>query len=400
MNMLLGGMEMEDRYYGGFGGIFVPEMMVPELKKINCNFEVLVNNPEFLKEYKRLLIDFAGRPTPLYYAKNVSDDLGFKVYLKREDLLHTGAHKINNTIGQGLLAKYMGKKEIIAETGAGQHGVATAVIGSMLGIKVKVFMGEKDYERQKLNVFRMKLFGSEVIKVKNGSRTLKDAVNEALRYYLANVNDSYYLIGSVVGPYPYPKIVEYFQRVIGMEVKKQILNIENRLPDYIVACVGGGSNSIGIFHEFINEKCVKLIGVEAGGDGIKHGKTLSEGNIGIFQGSKSYVLQNNDGQIQEAYSISAGLDYPGVGPVHSHLKDIGRAEYSSVTDQDAIEGLKYLSEKEGILPALESAHVIGYLLKNKDKFEKGSIIIVNLSGRGDKDVHQLIEFMEEDNNGN
>jgi len=376
--------------FGEFGGIFIPEMMISAMEELEKAYLEYFNTEKFQNELNKLLKDFAGRPSPLYYAKNMSEDLGFKVYLKREDLLHTGAHKINNTLGQGLLAKYMGKKEIIAETGAGQHGVATAVVGSLLGIPVKVFMGTKDVERQKLNVYRMKLFGAEVIPVEVGSKTLKEAVNEALRYFLANVEKTYYLIGSVVGPHPYPKIVQEFQSVIGKETKKQILELEGKLPNVIVACVGGGSNAIGIFSEFLEDD-VKLIGVEAGGIGEKHGKSLGKGSVGIFHGSKSYVLQDLDGQIQEAHSISAGLDYPGVGPVHSYLKDACKAEYGSVTDEESLVGLKYLCEKEGILPALESAHAVAYVLKNKDKFSKNDIVVVNLSGRGDKDVNQIIE---------
>ena len=385
------GKENESTKFGQFGGLFVPEMMVPAQKELNEAFTKYASDKEFKKELDYLLKEFAGRPTRLYYAENMSKDLGFKVYLKREDLLHSGAHKINNTLGQGLLAKRMGKKEVIAETGAGQHGVATAMAGALLKIPVKVFMGEVDVERQKLNVYRMKLFGAEVIPVTSGSRTLKDAVNEALRYYLTNVETCYYLIGSVVGPHPYPKIVQHFQKIIGKETKEQILEKEKRLPTAVVACVGGGSNSIGIFDAFLKDKEVKLIGVEAGGNGLKHGKTLGEGSVGIFQGSKSYVLQTKDGQIEEAHSISAGLDYPGVGPIHSYLKDTGRATYESATDNEAINAVRYLSKMEGILPALESAHAIAYVTKNKSKFKKEDIVIICLSGRGDKDVNQLIE---------
>jgi tryptophan synthase beta chain len=376
--------------FGEFGGLFVPEMMIPAQKELEESFEKYKNDIEFKKELDELLKEFAGRETPLYFAKNISKKLGFKIYLKREDLLHSGAHKINNTLGQALLAKRMNKKEIIAETGAGQHGVATAIAGALIGLPVKVFMGEKDVARQKLNVYRMQLFGAEVISVKNGSRTLKDAVNEALRYYLANVETCYYLIGSVVGPYPYPEIVQHFQKIIGEEAKEQMLKKEGRMPSAIIACVGGGSNAIGIFNAFLEEE-VKLIGVEAGGNEEKHGKTLSEGTIGFFQGSKSYVLQTNDGQILEAHSISAGLDYPGVGPVHSFLKDSKRAIYSSATDKEALVALDYLCKNEGILPALESSHAIAYLLKHKDEFDSNDIVIINLSGRGDKDVTQLME---------
>ncbi|MEA3515436.1 MAG: tryptophan synthase subunit beta [Nanoarchaeota archaeon] len=376
--------------FGQFGGIYIPEIMVPAMEELEDAYIEYANTTEFEAELNALLETFAGRSTPLYYAKNMSKDVGFKVYLKREDLLHTGAHKINNTLGQALLAKYMNKKEIIAETGAGQHGVATAVAGALLNIPVKVFMGTKDIERQKLNVFRMKLFGAEVIPVESGSRSLKDAVNEALRYFIANVRTSYYLLGSVVGPHPYPMIVQRFQSIIGKETKKQILESESRLPDAIIACVGGGSNSIGIFGEFLEDN-VKLIGVEAGGVDDKHCKTLTAGTVGVFQGSKSYVLQDSDGQIHEAHSISAGLDYPGVGPIHSFLKDSKRVVYGSISDNEALSSLHYLSQAEGILPALESAHAIAYLLKHKGDFKKDNLVIINLSGRGDKDVNQIME---------
>lgn len=380
--------------FGEYGGVYVPEMMVSAMQEIETAFKKSKTDKKFNKELNYLLKEYAGRETPLYLAENVSKDLGFKVYLKREDLLHGGAHKTNNALGQALLAKQMGKTNIIAETGAGQHGVATAMVGALLGMKVKVFMGAVDVERQKLNVYRMKLFGAEVIPVTSGSKTLKDAVNEALRYFLANVTTTYYLIGSVVGPHPYPTIVQHYQKIIGKEARAQILKKEKKLPTVVMACVGGGSNAIGIFDAFIPDKKVRLIGIEAGGIKEKHGKTLEEGSVGIFHGSKSYVLQNKDGQIQEAHSISAGLDYPGVGPAHAYLKATGRAEYYSATDDEAVMAVKYLSLKEGIIPALESAHAIGYLIHNKDKFNKNDIVIVNLSGRGDKDVNQLIEREE------
>jgi len=376
--------------FGEFGGIFIPEMMIPAMEELEGAFIKYAKTEAFQNELNNLLKNYAGRPTPLYFAENMSKEIGFKVYLKREDLLHTGAHKINNTLGQGLLAKYMGKKEIIAETGAGQHGVATAVVGALLKMPVKIFMGTKDIERQKLNVYRMKLFGAEVIPIEAGSKTLKDAVNEALRYFLANVEKTYYLLGSAVGPHPYPKIVQEFQSIIGKETKKQILEKESRLPTAIIACVGGGSNAIGIFNEFLEDKEVRLIGVEAGGNKEKHGKSLEEGTIGVFQGSKSYVLQDNDGQIQEAHSISAGLDYPGVSPIHSFLKDSKRAVYDSMNDEEALSALKYLCKIEGILPALESAHAVAYVLKHKGEFKKEDIVIINLSGRGDKDVDQIM----------
>jgi len=365
--------------------------MMPAQKKLEEAFNKYALSKEFQEELNNLLKEFAGRETNLYYAKNMSEDMGCKIYLKREDLLHSGAHKINNALGQALLAKKMGKKEIIAETGAGQHGVATAIVGALFKIPVKVFMGEIDVKRQALNVYRMKLFGAEVISVTSGSRTLKDAGNEALRYYLANVENCYYLIGSVVGPHPYPKIVQHFQKVIGQEIKKQILQKEKKLPSRIVACIGGGSNAIGAFDEFLNDKTVKLVGIEAGGNGVKHGKTLGEGTVGVFQGSKSYLLQTKDGQVLEAHSISAGLDYPGVGPVHSYLKDSKRAIYESATDDEAVNALKYLCKMEGILPALESSHAIAYVIRNKGKFNRDEIIVINLSGRGDKDVNQLLE---------
>lgn len=379
-----------EKYYGDFGGMFVPEMMTTPLKKIDKEFEKIKKDKKFKSELDFLLKEFVGRPSRLTYAKNMSEDIGCKIYLKREDLLHSGAHKINNTLGQALLAKKLGAKEIIAETGAGQHGVATAIAGSIVKLPVKVFMGSKDIKRQEMNVYRMKLFGAVVIPAESGSKTLKDAVNEALRYYLANSKNSYYLIGSIVGPYPYPKIVKYFQKIISKEIKKQILKKEKRLPTHVVAPVGGGSNAIGAFNSFINTK-TKLIGVEAGGDEIKHGATLSKGTVGIFQGTKSYVLQDENGQIKEAHSISAGLDYPGVGPIHSYLKDAKKAEYVSVTDKEAVNALKYLCRTEGILPALESAHAVAYVLKNKKNFKKSDLVVINISGRGDKDVEQLIE---------
>lgn len=377
--------------FGEFGGQFIPEMMMPAQKALEEAFNKYAFTSEFQKELDYLLKEFAGRETPLYFAENMSKDIGCKVYLKREDLLHSGAHKINNALGQALLAKKMGKKEIIAETGAGQHGVATAIVGALFKIPVKVFMGEIDVKRQALNVYRMKLFGAEVISVTSGSKTLKDAGNEAMRYYLANVETCYYLIGSAVGPHPYPKIVQHFQKVIGKEIKEQILAKEKKLPSVIVACIGGGSNAIGAFDNFLNDKSVKLVGIEAGGNGVKHGKTLGEGTIGIFQGSKSYLLQTKDGQVCEAHSISAGLDYPGVGPVHSFLKDSKRGTYESATDDEAVKALRYLCKMEGILPALESSHAIAYVLRNKGKFKKEDIVVINLSGRGDKDVNQLLE---------
>ena len=373
--------------FGEFGGQFVPEMLIPPLKELEKAYEEAKNSEEFRKELNHYLSSYAGRPTPLYYARNLSKELGAKIYLKREDLLHGGAHKINNTIGQALLAKYMGKERLIAETGAGQHGVATAIAGALFGMDVEIYMGAEDVERQKMNVFRMELLGAKVTPVKSGSQTLKDAINEALRDWVATFDTTHYLIGSVVGPHPYPTIVRDFQSVIGREAKKQILKLEGRLPDAVIACVGGGSNAIGIFHEFIKDD-VMLIGVEAAGKGIetgKHSASLCAGEKGVLHGMLSYFLQDEDGQILATHSIAAGLDYPGVGPEHAWLKEIGRVEYVSVTDEDALKAFLMLSKTEGILPALESAHALAYATEIAEEL-KGGIIIVNLSGRGDKDL--------------
>jgi len=384
-------------YFGDFGGTFVSELFIPALEELEASFIKLKKNKKFIQEFKLLLKDYAGRPTPLYHAANLSKKFGCKVYLKREDLLHGGAHKTNNTIGQGLLAKYMGKKELIAETGAGQHGFAVAMIGALLGLPVKVFMGAKDIERQAPNVMRMKMCGAEVISVESGSKTLKDAINEAMRYWVSHLDDTFYVFGTAAGPHPYPSIVEFFQKIIGQEMKKQILQKENRLPKAIIACVGGGSNAIGAFNAFIPHKEVELIGVEPAGHGLnteKHGAPLSKGSVGILHGSKSYLLQNADGQIKEAHSISAGLDYPGVGPKHSHLKDIGRAKYVAITDDEAIKALQLLCETEGIIPALESSHAIAYAQKYAKKCDKNDVIIINLSGRGDKDLNHVAEYLK------
>jgi tryptophan synthase beta chain len=372
-----------DRY----GGQFVPETLMPALKELEKVYNKLKDDPKFKRELEHYLHEYVGRPTPLYLAEQLSRKLGIKVYLKREDLAHTGAHKINNTVGQALLAKYMGKTRVIAETGAGQHGVATATAAAMLGLTCDVYMGTKDMERQRLNVFRMRLLGANLIPVKSGSCTLKDAINEALRDWTTNVRTTHYLLGSVVGPHPYPMIVRNFQRVIGSEARKQILEAEGRLPDAIVACVGGGSNSIGIFYDFLDDP-VELYGVEAGGKGLKTGKhaaPLSAGSEGVFHGFHSYVMQDDFGQILPTHSISAGLDYPGVGPEHALMKLRRRVIYDSVTDDDAIKAFKLLSETEGILPALEPAHAIAYLKKMSSKF-RDKVVIINLSGRGDKDV--------------
>ena len=382
-----------------YGGKYVPETLMAALSELEENYYKIKNDPSFQEEFNKLLREYVGRPTPLQYAEGFSKYLGngIKVYLKREDLNHTGAHKINNALGQALLAKRMGKKRIIAETGAGQHGVATATACAFLGLECVVYMGEEDVRRQALNVFRMELLGAKVEVVKSGSRTLKDAVNEATRDWVTNVRTTHYIIGSAVGPHPYPEMVRDFQSVIGRETKEQILKSENRLPDTIVACVGGGSNAIGIFYPFIEDEDVRLVGVEAGGYGLdtdKHAATLCKGTVGILHGAKSYLLQTEDGQITPTHSVSAGLDYPGVGPEHTLLKDINRAEYYAVTDDEALEAFQILSRTEGIIPALESSHAIAWVIKNKDKLE-GQIVVVNLSGRGDKDVNQVREILEE-----
>jgi len=380
--------------FGKYGGAFVPELLIPALEELEKAFLKYKDDKKFNEELEYYLKEFAGRPTPLYHAKNLSEKLGCKIYLKREDLLHTGAHKINNTLGQGLLAKYMGKERLIAETGAGQHGIATAVIGSLFKFPTDVYMGSEDVKRQKLNVFRMELSGAKVIPVESGSRTLKDAINDALRDWISNVDTTHYLIGSSMGPHPYPMMVKHFQTVIGKETKEEILKKDDEVPDAVIACVGGGSNSIGIFSEFIEDEEVELIGAEGGGEGLsgKHGATLSAGTEGVLHGSLSFVLQGDDGQIAEAHSISAGLDYPGVGPEHSYLKTTGRASYHPVTNEEAIRGFKLLSEYEGILPALESSHAVG-LAEKYAKENKGKTIVINLSGRGDKDVDILAKLM-------
>lgn len=378
-------------YFGTFGGIYVPEILVSALKELRKNYFKYKKDKEFKEELSFYLKNYVGRPTPLYYAERLSNRLGgARIYLKREDLCHLGAHKINNTVGQVLLARKMGKKFIIAETGAGQHGVATAAAAALFNMKCKVFMGSKDIKRQSSNVYRMRLMGAEVIEVSSGSKTLKDAVNEALRYWVSRVDDTYYVLGSVVGPHPYPTMVRDFQVIIGKETKKQIMDIEGKLPDYIVACVGGGSNSIGIFYPFLkNTDSVKLIGVEAGGKGIKskkHGATLGYGDKGIFQGAFSYVLQNDYGQIEEAYSIAAGLDYPGVGPEHAYLKEKGIVKYEYILDSEALEAFNTLSICEGIIPAYETSHALAYVAKLAPSLNSDKVIIVNLSGRGDKDI--------------
>jgi tryptophan synthase beta chain len=387
--------------FGKYGGKYVPETLITPLLELEETYNQLKNDPAFLSELEELNREYTGRPTPLTFAKNLTEYFGkAKIYLKREDLCHTGAHKINNALGQILLAKKLGKTRIIAETGAGQHGVATATVCAKFGLKCFVYMGEVDMERQSPNVFRMKLLGAEVIPVKSGSRTLKDATNEAIRDWVTNVKDTHYIIGSVVGPHPYPMLVRDFQSVIGKETKEQIYSAEKRLPDYIVACVGGGSNSIGIFYPFINDNA-KLFGVEAAGFGIntkKHCATLTLGREGIFQGMKTYLLQSEEGQVSEVHSISAGLDYPGVGPEHSYLKDKVLVEYHSITDDEAIEATKLLSIKEGIIPALESAHAVAYLNYLMPKTKEDEILIINVSGRGDKDLNTIMKFLGNNHN--
>ncbi len=384
-------------YFGNYGGRFVPETLVPALDELTAAYEVARTDSDFWDQFDSLSRDYSGRPTPLYMAERLTSHCnGARIYLKREDLAHTGAHKINNALGQGLLACRMGKHRIIAETGAGQHGVAAAAVCALLGLECIVYMGEEDVRRQSLNVIRMKLMGAEVKPVSAGSRTLKDAINEAMRDWVTNVRNSYYLLGSVVGPHPYPAMVRDFQSVIGKEAREQILAKCNRLPDYIIACVGGGSNAIGIFYPFLDDKEVKLVGVEAAGKGLKTGKhaaSLAAGSIGVLHGARSYVLQDDDGQIRETHSISAGLDYPGVGPEHSYLKDSGRASYVAVSDKEALEAFQLLCRIEGIPPAMEPAHAISYAVKLAGSLSKEQIIIVNLSGRGDKDLDIVIEAL-------
>ena len=381
--------------FGDFGGKFVPETVMAALTELEESYRAVQDDAGFAEQLKHLMTNYAGRPTALYYAENLSRHCGgARIYLKREDLAHTGAHKINNALGQCLLAQRMGKQRIIAETGAGQHGVATATVCAMLGLQCIVYMGSEDTVRQALNVYRMRLLGAEVIAVESGTRTLKDAINEAIRDWVTNVETTHYLIGSVVGPHPYPMLVRDFQSVIGREARQQILDMEGRLPDAVVACVGGGSNAIGTFYEFIGDDDVRLVGVEAAGEGVetgRHSATLSAGRPGVLHGSLSYLLQDDNGQIQEAHSISAGLDYPGVGPEHSWLKATGRAQYLSVTDDEALEGFRLLCRTEGIIPALESAHAIYHVSRMAADMAADDIIVVCLSGRGDKDVPSIAE---------
>ena len=380
-------------HFGKFGGQFAPETLMHALEELNSFYMNIKDQKEFKNTLSKLLKTYVGRPTPIYFASNLTKQLGgAKIYLKREDLSHTGAHKINNALGQGLLTQQMGKNRIIAETGAGQHGVATATVASILKQDCVIYMGEEDIKRQALNVFRMKLLGAEVVPVTSGSKTLKDAINEAMRDWVANVETSHYLIGSAVGPHPYPRIVKDFQSIIGEESLTQMLKTEGSLPDFVIACVGGGSNSIGLFNSFINKPSVNLIGVEAGGHGIstgEHSASLSNGEIGVLHGSMSYILQDSNGQIAEAHSISAGLDYPGVGPEHSYLKDAKRAKYTSITDSEALNGFETLCNTEGIIPALESSHAIAEVIKIAPTLPNTKTILVGLSGRGDKDIETV-----------
>ena len=382
-------------HFGQFGGRYVAETLMPALLELEENYQECLVDPSFQDEFDAYLKNYVGRPSPLYFARRLTEHLGgAKIYLKREDLNHTGAHKVNNTVGQILLARRMGKRKVIAETGAGQHGVATATVAALFGMQCDIFMGTEDIRRQALNVFRMKLLGARVHDVTSGTATLKDAMNEALRYWVTNVRDTFYVIGTVAGPHPYPQMVRDFQAVIGREAKAQLYEAEGRLPDVAVACIGGGSNAMGLFHPFVDDPAVRLVGVEAAGLGIatgKHAASISAGRVGVLHGNKTFLLQDDDGQIQHAHSVSAGLDYPGVGPEHAYLKALGRAEYVSVTDGEALAAFRMLTEMEGIIPALESAHAIAHLHQLAPSLPPEAVILVCLSGRGDKDIHTVAE---------
>ena len=397
-NLTTSGPDSRGRF-GPFGGQFVPETLMAALTELESAYRKARRDRSFQEQLRWLLTHYAGRPTPLTHARRFSQCLGrgIHLYLKREDLLHTGAHKINNTLGQGLLAKRMGKPRVIAETGAGQHGVANATVAALLGLECEIFMGQTDVERQRLNVFRMRLLGAKVTPVSSGSKTLKDACNEAIRDWVTNVRTTHYILGSVVGPHPYPMMVRDFQSVIGKEARQQILRLTGRLPNLLIACVGGGSNAIGIFHPFFQDAQVRFIGVEAAGKGLSkgpHAATLAKGTVGVLHGAKSFLLQDKDGQIAEAHSIAAGLDYPGVGPEHAYYKKIHRADYVAVTDREALDGFRLLAETEGILPALEPSHAIAYLKKRAPRLKRGSIVLMCLSGRGDKDVELVASLVE------
>ncbi len=382
-------------HFGIYGGRFVPETLMPVLEQLKADYEKIRFDPAFWSEVNHYYKNYVGRPSALYFAQNLSQEMGAKIYLKREDLNHTGAHKINHTIAQALLAKRLGKKKIIAETGAGQHGVATATVAALFGLECEVFMGAKDVKRQELNVFRMKLLGAKVHAVQSGSRTLKDAMNDAIRHWVTHARDTFYVIGTVAGPHPYPMMVRDIQAIIGWEAKAQLFALEGALPDKVIACIGGGSNALGIFHHFLEEKSVECIGIEAGGFGLesKHGCSLAKGSPGVLHGQLSYLLQDEDGQIQEAHSISAGLDYPGIGPEHAYLKDQGVVTYDHITDDEALDAFVWLSQSEGIIPAFESSHAVAYLKKMKPEELQNRIILINISGRGDKDMIQAKEIM-------
>ena len=387
----------ERGHFGQFGGRYVAETLMPALLELEEDYRQALADPSFQQEFAYYLQHYVGRPSPLYFASRLTEHLGgAKIYLKREDLNHTGAHKVNNTVGQALLARRMGKKKVIAETGAGQHGVATATVAALFGLECEVFMGTEDIRRQALNVFRMKLLGAKVHGVTSGTATLKDAMNDALRHWVTHVRDTFYIIGTVAGPHPYPQIVRDFQAVIGRETREQIMAAEGRLPDIAVACIGGGSNAMGLFYPFVEDKEVRLVGVEAAGLGVdtdKHAASISAGSVGVLHGNKTFLLQDDHGQIQHAHSISAGLDYPGVGPEHAHLHALGRAEYVSITDQEALESFRLLTELEGIIPALESSHAIAQVVKMAPSLPREALIVVCLSGRGDKDIHTVAEAM-------
>ncbi|NRP28038.1 Tryptophan synthase beta chain [Marinobacterium sp. xm-d-420] len=383
----------ENGHFGQFGGRFVSETLMGALEELEEVYRKLSKDPDFQEEFDKDLAHYVGRPSPLYFAERLTEKVGgAKIYLKREDLNHTGAHKVNNTIGQALLAKFMGKPRVIAETGAGQHGVASATVAARLGLECKVYMGEEDVRRQALNVYRMKLLGAEVIPVTSGTKTLKDAMNEAMRDWVTNVDNTFYIIGTAAGPHPYPMLVRDFQCVIGRETKQQCMNQIGRLPDAVVACVGGGSNAIGMFHPFIEDESVRMIGVEAGGHGLEtgeHAAPLSDGRPGVLHGMRTYLMEDDNGQIIGTHSVSAGLDYPGVGPEHSYLKDINRAEYVAINDDEALDAFRTLTQVEGIMPALESSHAVAYAMKMAKEMSPDQVIVVNLSGRGDKDIHTV-----------
>ncbi|WP_457606014.1 tryptophan synthase subunit beta [Nitratifractor sp.] len=383
-------------HFGIFGGRYVPETLMPVLEELKHDYEAVRFDPEFWREVDYYYKNYVGRPSALYHAANLSEELGAKVYLKREDLNHTGAHKINHTVAQAILAKRLGKKKIIAETGAGQHGVATATVAALFGLECEIFMGAKDVARQELNVFRMKLLGAKVHAVQSGSRTLKDAMNDAIRHWVTHARDTFYVIGTVAGPHPYPMMIRDIQSIIGWEARRQLLEAEGRLPDKVVACIGGGSNAIGIFNPFLEDEGVECVGIEAGGLGLdsKHGASLAKGSPGVLHGQMSYLLQDEDGQILEAHSISAGLDYPGIGPEHAFLKELGKVSYDHITDREALDAFVWLSQAEGIIPAFESSHAVAYLRKIPPEELRDKLILVNLSGRGDKDMIQAKELLD------